>query len=92
MAYRPKRYLWLVKEYAQVQLWKEDDPTPVDLLGHNPPTDDITATKFGVLARSERLKRLVEPKFNLMTLLLLLSIAGNILLAMTIFYQQRGGI
>ncbi len=92
MAYRPKRYLGLVKEWARVQLWTEDNPKPVDLLDHNPPTDDITATKFGILARSERLRRLVSPKLDMLTLLLLLSIAGNLLLGITLFYLQRGGL
>lgn len=91
MPYRPKRFLWLVTEYAQVQLWKEDEPEPVDLFDHNPRNDDRSGAKIATLARSERLRRLVEPKMNIMMMLLLLSIVGNIILGAGLFYLQRGG-
>lgn len=90
LPYRPKRFLWLVVDEAQVQLWKEDDPEPVDLFGHEPRKDDRTATKIGTLARAERLARVLSPKMNMMTILLLFSVIGNVFLALSIFYLQGG--
>lgn len=85
LAYKPWRFLKLITEYMQVQVWLENNPTPVELFSHElygleGRDDDRTGRKFAELSRSERLKRLVNPGTDWMTLLLLISVIGNVAL------------
>jgi len=86
LAYKPKRFLWLAKEFMDVQLWKENDPEPRDLFSVTTRDDDITGSVMATLSRSKRLDKLIAPQTDIMSMLLVLSIIGNIALAVVIYY------
>lgn len=92
-----RRYDWrtlhLGKREVQVQFWKENDPEPVPFFDDDPDKDrgDFTGTVIATLGRSERLRRLVMPETNWLLILLLMSIVGNIALAIVIYNATRGG-
>jgi len=83
--FKPKKSLKLTVDYILVQLWKENDPEPQPLFKAHERDDDISGTTLSQLSRSERLRRLVQPETDIMSLLLglglVMSIVANIVLA-----------
>ena len=64
---RRERYRFHLRwEESRMQYWRENDPEPIDLFvglkDPNKKTTDITGDIIKTLSRSERLKRLVQPK------------------------------
>lgn len=90
---RPARYLWLIKREIQVQLWKENVPDPVPLFDHHEPPDGLTGEIMAMASREHRIREVLGSGTDLILILLLLSVVGNIILGVGLFYlQQNGGI
>jgi len=76
--YKPRRYLGFVTEYMQVQMWKENDPEPVPFLAENSGAPNISGDVIAQYAKSEHLRRLVQPETNWLFFALILSIVVNL--------------
>src|SRR5437870_5786475 len=50
LAYRPKRFLWLAKEYAQVGLWRDNDPEQLDFFALEGTSPPITGSVMAALS------------------------------------------
>lgn len=81
---------WLARSYIDVQLWRENEPEPVDFFDAKVRTDDLAGDIMADLSRSTRLKRLVASQVDMTSILLVLSILGNIILAVMIYFVATG--
>ncbi len=90
---RPWRYLGLIKQEIQVQVYREDNPEPVPRFDHKPREDGLTGEIVAIAAREHRIREVLSSGMDMMTILLILSIMGNIILGVGLFYlQQNGGV
>lgn len=87
--FRPKRSLKLVTDYHLVQIWKENDPEAQELFKTHSRNDDITGETLAQLSRSERLRRLVQPETDIMTLLLGMGLVFSIIANIVLAYNAR---
>lgn len=81
--YRPRRFLGLSTEYIYIQLWRENNPEPVDFFHSSTPS--ITGERIAEFARAGRIRQVLAKKTDIMAILLLFSIIGNFLLAFLIY-------
>lgn len=89
--YKPKRYLGMVTNYNQVQLWKENDPDAKDLFDVKERDDDITGEVLAQVAKSMKVKRYLQAEQNWMVLLLIMSVLANIAMAVGFIMLANGG-
>lgn len=77
-------------EWAEVQIWKENDPEAIPHFGAKPREDDMTGDTMGVLSRSMRLKRLIQPDFDWKTVIMA-GLIGLFAGALMAFVYTTGG-
>jgi len=91
LPYRPKRFLKLVTEEAQVQLWKENDPEPIDLfLASENNSENRTAALIAQAMNQTWIEKALSRRgMDWTTMLLLMSIVANIALAGAVWVIGR---
>src|SRR5437879_1923694 len=89
IAYRPKRFLKMVTEYCYVQIWKDNDPEPVDLFSLEGTSPYISGDIMSQLSRSERLRHLVSPQTDWIYIALLLLIVSNVAMAGMLYLTTK---
>jgi len=69
-----------IKKTVYVQLWREDEPVPIDFFDPEKKVgDDITSTMLQRLSRIKRLDLITsETKLDWQTMLLIVSVLGNL--------------
>jgi hypothetical protein len=58
------------RRWAQVQIWKENNPDPVDFFDAPSREDDMTGDIMAQLSRSKRLSRLIQPEMDWKTIIM----------------------
>ncbi|TLX82515.1 MAG: hypothetical protein E6L00_03425 [Thaumarchaeota archaeon] len=67
------------KRQYQVQIWKENDPNPIDFLHVKIPDPKFTSSMISTMAKSRRLNKIISgEQFDIVKLALILSLLMNI--------------
>jgi len=70
-----------IKRTYQVQLWKENDPTPTEFLHVRTPDPRFTSEMIATMSKSKRLNKIIAGEsFDILKLILLLSVIGNLVI------------